>query len=81
MRDHVIIRQLKLADWDGVRVIYLQGIGTGNATFEIEAPTWEAWAAGHLEFARCPVVAWRTVWVGGTEPRLKVRGVCRRSRG
>lgn len=52
MRDHVIIRQLKPADWDSVRVIYLQGIGTRNATFEIEAPTWEAWAAGHLEFAR-----------------------------
>ena len=35
-------------DWDKVRAIYLEGIATGLATFETQAPTWEAWDAGHL---------------------------------
>ena len=52
MLDKVSIRQLEAADWDRVRAIYLEGIATGQATFEIEAPGWEAWDAGHLQFAR-----------------------------
>jgi L-amino acid N-acyltransferase YncA len=35
------------ADWPEVRAIYLEGIATGNATFETVAPTWEAWDAAH----------------------------------
>ena len=35
------------ADWDRVRQIYLEGIATGNATFEKDAPTWEKWDASH----------------------------------
>jgi phosphinothricin acetyltransferase len=52
MLDHVSIRQLEAADWDGVRAIYLEGISTGHATFEIEVPTWDAWDASHIKFAR-----------------------------
>ena len=40
------------ADWPQVRVIYLEGIATGQATFETEAPTWELWDAAHHPFAR-----------------------------
>jgi phosphinothricin acetyltransferase len=40
------------ADWDTVRAIYLEGIATGQATFETEAPSWEQWDAGHHPFAR-----------------------------
>jgi phosphinothricin acetyltransferase len=40
------------SDWEQVRTIYLQGIETGNATFETEAPTWERWDAGHLRLGR-----------------------------
>lgn len=40
------------ADWDQVRAIYLEGIATGNATFETDAPTWEQWDAAHLPDAR-----------------------------
>jgi phosphinothricin acetyltransferase len=43
------------ADWPAVRDIYLDGIATGQATFETEAPSWEAWDAAHL--ATCRVVA------------------------
>jgi phosphinothricin acetyltransferase len=40
------------ADWEQVRLIYLEGIATGHATFETEAPAWEGWNAGHLPHSR-----------------------------
>jgi L-amino acid N-acyltransferase YncA len=43
------------SDWEQVRAIYLEGIATGNATFETDAPDWPAWDAGHLP--RCRLVA------------------------
>lgn len=35
-----------------MRAIYLEGIATGNATFETAAPDWEKWDAGHLRHSR-----------------------------
>lgn len=35
-------------DWEQVRAIYLEGIGTGNATFEPGAPDWERWDSAHV---------------------------------
>jgi L-amino acid N-acyltransferase YncA len=46
------IHSMEKADWDKVRLIYLEGIETRNATFETEAPAWEKWDADHLPFAR-----------------------------
>jgi phosphinothricin acetyltransferase len=43
---------MRAEDWLSVRAIYLEGIATGNATFEQSAPEWEAWDAGHLPFCR-----------------------------
>jgi len=40
------------SDWPAVREIYLEGIVTGQATFETGAPSWEAWDASHSPFAR-----------------------------
>ena len=40
------------ADWLQVRRIYLEGIATGHATFETDAPSWEKWNDAHLAFAR-----------------------------
>ncbi|HET7461912.1 MAG TPA: GNAT family N-acetyltransferase [Longimicrobium sp.] len=40
------------AHWDEVRRIYLEGMATGNATFQAEAPAWEAWDAGHHPHSR-----------------------------
>ena len=34
-------------DWPTVKAIYEQGIATRLATFETEAPAWEAWDAAH----------------------------------
>jgi phosphinothricin acetyltransferase len=39
-------------DWPEVRRIYEEGIATGNATFESEVPSWEAWDAAHRRDCR-----------------------------
>jgi len=49
------LRALEPDDWPAVRAIYLEGIATGMATFQTEAPTWEVWDAGHVR--RCRIVA------------------------
>lgn len=46
------IAPMRAGDWPAVRAIYLEGIATGEATFETEAPSWEEWDAAHLSFAR-----------------------------
>ena len=52
------------SDWDHVRQIYLDGLATGNASFETEAPTWEQWDESHLPHTRLVaraedrVIAW-----------------------
>jgi phosphinothricin acetyltransferase len=40
------------SDWPAVRDIYLEGIDTRQATFETQAPSWEAWDGSHSPFAR-----------------------------
>jgi len=42
-------------DWQAVRQIYLEGISTGLATFETDAPDWVTWHRGHL--ACCRLIA------------------------
>jgi L-amino acid N-acyltransferase YncA len=39
-------------DWLAVRAIYVEGINTGNATFEKSPPEWESWDASHLRSCR-----------------------------
>lgn len=46
------IDQMKASDWEQVRSIYLEGIASGNSTFETDSPSWEKWDDGHLQFAR-----------------------------
>ena len=46
------IEPMRSTDWAEVRAIYLEGIETGNATFEVDAPCWEAWNAAHLSAPR-----------------------------
>ena len=46
------IEPMRPEDWDRVRGIYLEGIATGQATFETTAPAWEAWDAAHMRAAR-----------------------------
>ena len=44
----VQIRDLRPGDWPEVSRIYAEGLGTGNATFETEVPSWQEWDAAHL---------------------------------
>jgi phosphinothricin acetyltransferase len=46
------IDSMRPQDWESVRAIYLEGIATGEATFETEAPDWERWDANHLSHCR-----------------------------
>jgi L-amino acid N-acyltransferase YncA len=46
------IRQMFPEDWEAVRAIYMEGIATGQATFETTAPSWDQWNSSHLPFAR-----------------------------
>jgi L-amino acid N-acyltransferase YncA len=50
------IRTMAPADWESVRSIYLEGLATGNATFETEAPCWEKWES-HLTFPRLVAIS------------------------
>jgi L-amino acid N-acyltransferase YncA len=44
----ITIEGLQPEHWAGVAHVYADGIATGNATFETEVPTWEAWDSSHL---------------------------------
>ena len=46
------IRRMTPSDWSAVEVIYRQGIEEGEATFETQTPTWEAFDASKLNEPR-----------------------------
>lgn len=48
----ILLAPMSAEDWPAVRSIYLEGIATGNATFEKAAPEWERWDEGHLHVCR-----------------------------
>lgn len=50
--EEIQVRALVEGDWPAVRAIYLEGVATGHATFETEAPAWEAWDATHFPAPR-----------------------------
>ena len=66
-------------DWAVVRQIYLEGVASGQATFETEAPAWEAWDGNHNAFGRLiatvdhEVVGWAAL--GPVSSRKVYRGV------
>ncbi|MCM2534838.1 GNAT family N-acetyltransferase [Neobacillus pocheonensis] len=73
-------------DWEQVREIYLEGITTGNATFQKEAPSWEEWDNNHnmdcrmvarledkiLGWAALSPVSSRSVYAGVAEVSIYV---------
>lgn len=61
-------------DWPAVRTIYLEGITTGNATFETAAPEWEGWDAAHM--TGCRVVARFNGAIAGWAALAPVSGRC-----
>ena len=82
----VQIRTLAAEDWEPVRAIYVDGMASGQATFETEAPTWQRWDQAHLTaprlvaFSPAGVVGWaalspvsaRSVYAGVAEVSVYV---------
>jgi L-amino acid N-acyltransferase YncA len=50
-----VIDEMRADDWPAVRSIYLEGIASGNATFETSAPPWDDWDSKHLPHPRLVV--------------------------
>jgi len=55
MENKLEIEEMILAEWNQVKAIYIEGINTGNATFQTAAPTWDEWDSGHNK--KCRYVA------------------------
>ncbi|HUU28309.1 MAG TPA: GNAT family N-acetyltransferase [archaeon] len=86
------IDTMQPGDWEQVRSIYLEGISTGNATFEKDVPAWEKWDSGHLKECRLVaraggrVIGWaalspvsnRCVYAGVAEASIYVGAAYRR---
>ncbi len=85
------IEPMRPEDWGEVRGIYLEGIATGNATFETDAPDWPAWDQSRLRHSRLvartgsQVIGWaalspvssRPVYIGVAEVSLYVAATMR----
>jgi phosphinothricin acetyltransferase len=52
MSQSFFIEPLTVEHWTEVRSIYLEGIATGDATFQQTAPEWKEWDEGHLRASR-----------------------------
>ena len=85
------ITEILPADWPAVERIYLEGIATGNATFETASPGWEGWNAKHhshsrlaargeqelLGWAALSPVSGRRAYAGVAEVSVYVTGAAR----
>lgn len=56
-----LIRKMTAADWPSVAAIYEEGLNTGQASFQSEAPTWEEWNAEHLETCRLVAISGKEI--------------------
>ena len=48
----IAVEKMLPAHWPEARAVYQEGLATGDATFETEAPDWERWDASHLRACR-----------------------------
>ena len=60
-----VVDNMRPEDWEQVRSIYLEGISTGNSTFEADAPDWDKWDSAHLPEHRLVIRAGDSIlaWV------------------
>ena len=58
--------------WDEVKKIYEEGIETGHATFETNAPDWDSWDKAHI--SSCRIIALVNNEVAGWAALLPVSG-------
>jgi len=59
----LVIEKMLPGHWEEVREVYAEGLVTGDATFETDAPAWERWDATHL--GCCRLVALEGARVAG----------------
>jgi L-amino acid N-acyltransferase YncA len=52
VRAAIGIEPMSPDDWPAVRSIYQEGIFGGDATFEMEVPSWDEWNQSHMQIAR-----------------------------
>jgi phosphinothricin acetyltransferase len=71
---NIIIRAMKADDWNAVQHIYMEGIATGNATFQTSAPAWGDWDKGHL--STCRLVAEKDGEIAGWAALSPVSSRC-----
>ena len=77
----MLVKSLEDHDWDALREIYLEGLATGQATFETTVPTQSEWDSGHLPFGRIgaystqggTLIGWAAL--SGTSKRQAYAGV------
>lgn len=88
---NIQIEHMEKKDWSQVCAVYEEGIATGNATFETQAPSWEKWEATHhragrlvaesgieiLGWAALSSVSDRCVYSGVAEVSVYVSAQCR----
>jgi L-amino acid N-acyltransferase YncA len=91
MNRRISIEPMTNDHWEAVEAIYLQGIRTGNATFQEAAPDWKDWDQEHLRICRIvaragqEVVGWaalspvsrRAVYTGVAEVSIYVAETAR----
>jgi L-amino acid N-acyltransferase YncA len=58
------IIKLLAEHWPAVKAIYEEGIATGNATFQTEAPEWSAWNDAHLPHSRLVALSEQVLVLG-----------------
>ncbi len=87
----ITLAPMRRQDWPSVRKIYEEGIATGEATFELEAPDWESWNESHLSSCRIvaksdgQIVGWaalspiseRCIYAGVAEVSVYVSAIAR----
>lgn len=61
-------------DWSSVAEIYKQGIDSGNATFQLEIPTWDDWDRDHIK--SCRIIAENENEIVGWAALTEVSGRC-----
>ncbi len=69
------INNMKPEDWEQVRAIYLEGIATGNSTFESDAPDWNKWDSAHVQEHRLVVRKGDTILAWAALSTVSTRSV------
>lgn len=70
----IIIQKMTSDHWPVVSEIYIEGISTGNATFEQNCPDWKEWDENHRK--DCRIVAIEKEKVVGWAALSNVSGRC-----